>query len=403
MDRTAAPWQHAAGLEGRKQHVIVPVAGAAELGQSVDLGVGDVRAGKLAARPGRLVSPAASAATTVPSREATTAPTGVDPVRIASHCLFERHLPGAVEGLALHPWERDHAVDLSDHDRTASDARACGRASAAPAILVLCGHRRASATGPLSPSDGVVLAGSPLHEQVAGLERALGCNPVALAILTGAAGLGLPSWYLGAGGVAQTVWNQLHGWSRAGYQGLRPGLFRPRGPGCRQRTGGRGQGQEAFAGLGARVDVKNQARVRLWYEERFGRAIEPYRSIEHAISTWPATATSIGVRYEADVFVVCAPFGLADLFSMVVRPIRAITDQAVYEAKAARWAMLWPKLSVTARGSKVPLAGRHAESNQSLTRHTTSAFGRAYASLAACTLWAPSRVTGCSCSRRSAP
>ena len=192
-----------------------------------------------------------------------------------------------------------------------------------------------------------MLAGSPLHEQVAGLERALGCNPVALAILTGAAGLGLPSWYLGAGGVAQTVWNQLHG--------LEPGrgikdydlvYFDPEDLGAASERAAEARAQEAFAGLGARVDVKNQARVHLWYEERFGRAIEPYRSIEHAISTWPATATSIGVRYEADVFVVCAPFGLADLFSMVVRPIRAITDQAVYEAKAARWAMLWPKLSV---------------------------------------------------------
>jgi hypothetical protein len=70
------------------------------------------------------------------------------------------------------------------------------------------------------------------------------------------------------------------------------------------------------------------------------------RSTEHAISTWPTTAPSIGVRYQVDMFVVCAPFGLTDLFAMVVRPNRALIDQAIYEAKTARWATLWPRLSV---------------------------------------------------------
>jgi hypothetical protein len=32
---------------------------------------------------------------------------------------------------------------------------------------------------------------------------------------------------------------------------------------------------------------------------------------------------------------------------MVVRPNKAIVDQAVYEAKAQRWVEIWPKLSVS--------------------------------------------------------
>ena len=86
--------------------------------------------------------------------------------------------------------------------------------------------------------------------------------------------------------------------------------------------------------------------MHLWYEERFGRRIPPYRSTEHAISTWPTTASSVGVRYENDAFVVCAPFGLSDVFAMIVRPNKAIVDRAVYEAKAARWRVQWPKLTV---------------------------------------------------------
>lgn len=45
-------------------------------------------------------------------------------------------------------------------------------------------------------------------------------------------------------------------------------------------------------------------------------------------------------------FAVCARFGLSDLFAMVVRPNKAIVSEAVYRAKADRWAGLWPKLTV---------------------------------------------------------
>lgn len=34
-------------------------------------------------------------------------------------------------------------------------------------------------------------------------------------------------------------------------------------------------------------EARNQARVHLWYEQHFGNRIEPYRSIEQAVSTWP--------------------------------------------------------------------------------------------------------------------
>ena len=55
--------------------------------------------------------------------------------------------------------------------------------------------------------------------------------------------------------------------------------------------------QEAVAGLPVRLDVKNQARVHLWYRQRFGYGIEPYRSTEAAIRTWPTTATAVGAGF----------------------------------------------------------------------------------------------------------
>ena len=90
--------------------------------------------------------------------------------------------------------------------------------------------------------------------------------------------------------------------------------------------------------LGVAVDVTNEARVHLWYAERFGRSIPPYGSVEQAIATWPTTASSVGITDGPAGFAVCAPFGLSDLFAMVVRPNKAIVSEAVYQAKADRWA-----------------------------------------------------------------
>jgi hypothetical protein len=47
-----------------------------------------------------------------------------------------------------------------------------------------------------------------------------------------------------------------------------------------------------------------------------------------------------------DAWRACAPFGLDDLFGLIVRPNKSLVDRNVYEAKAARWAALWPRLTV---------------------------------------------------------
>ena len=103
---------------------------------------------------------------------------------------------------------------------------------------------------------------------------------------------------------------------------------------------------DLLAGNGTAVDVTNEARVHLWYEQRFHRPLAPYRSVEHAIATWPTTASSVGVRGDGDGFVVCAPFGLADLFAMVVRANTTLVGEATYRAKAERWCRTWPQLTV---------------------------------------------------------
>jgi hypothetical protein len=71
------------------------------------------------------------------------------------------------------------------------------------------------------------------------------------------------------------------------------------------------------------VEVRNQARVHLWFAKKFG-ADEPYPPLENsaaALKRFVATAFCVGVRMEADDSLsVHAPFGLEDLFALHLRP-----------------------------------------------------------------------------------
>lgn len=195
--------------------------------------------------------------------------------------------------------------------------------------------------------DGDSWAHSPLASQIEALESIVRTNEVVCCLLERLPALGLPGWYLGAGGVAQTVWNHLHGFTAT--RGItdydvvyydRDDL-REEGE---QRLEARAT--QLLARRDVKLDLTNEARVHLWYEQRFGRALSQYRSVEHAIATWPTTATSVGVRSDKSEFLVCAPFGLADLFAMVVRPNTTLIPRPVYEAKAARWRRCWPRLTI---------------------------------------------------------
>ena len=66
------------------------------------------------------------------------------------------------------------------------------------------------------------------------------------------------------------------------------------------------------------VEVRNQARVHLWLEQKFGQKTKPYLFTEEGINDWPTTVTCVGVRDTEDGLVVYAPFGLNDLFGMVL-------------------------------------------------------------------------------------
>jgi hypothetical protein len=90
--------------------------------------------------------------------------------------------------------------------------------------------------------------------------------------------------------------------------------------------------------------VKNQARM----HHRNGDA--PYASTEDALRHWPETATAVAVRRVADRLDVLAPFGLGDLFAMVIRPTPAFSGDRLpgfhQRVRDKRWLERWPHARV---------------------------------------------------------
>ncbi|MGY1985881.1 nucleotidyltransferase family protein [Blastococcus sp. SYSU DS0669] len=181
-------------------------------------------------------------------------------------------------------------------------------------------------------------------------ERFLGivtADPTVRAVLERAPVLGVGEWWLTAGVLFQTVWNDLTG--RPPGSGIRDADFFYFDPDTSWESEDAviRAGAELFGDLPVPVEIRNEARVHLWYEARFGVPAVPFRDCADAIDHFAAVCCCYGIRVDgAGGLQVYAPRGYADLFDLVVRPNRRLAPRHVYEAKAARWQQQWPELTV---------------------------------------------------------
>jgi len=159
----------------------------------------------------------------------------------------------------------------------------------------------------------------------------------------------LPGCWLAAGAIAQTVWNAAHGRApESDILDLDVVYFDAADPSRESELQAEARIGALFADYPVKFDVKNQARVHLWYAAKFGYPIAPYASVEAAIASFPTTATAVGVRTGRAALEICAPFGLSDLLGLIVRPNRRQITRAIYEAKVDRWRRCWPRLTIMA-------------------------------------------------------
>lgn len=178
-------------------------------------------------------------------------------------------------------------------------------------------------------------------------------DPGLMHVLRTVRGLDLPDWRLVSGAVYQAVWNARTG--------------RPAGYGIKDYDLAYFDGSDlsyeaedvvikkvaaAFdEPFRSQVEVRNQARVHLWFQNRFGEPYEPLHSTDEALGRFVAPTFAVGARLEADdTMTVAAPFGLEDVFAMVVRPNpnRPLAKGWARTIENARGR--WPELSVVEPG-----------------------------------------------------
>jgi hypothetical protein len=186
-----------------------------------------------------------------------------------------------------------------------------------------------------------------LQNQIMQLSSILKLNNELYDILERANSIGLYDYYIGAGCIAQTIWNYQTGLDLSnGISDIDFVYYDNSDLSSEAENKVVKRLSDAIPLCKYKLDVNNQARVHLWYKKHFGYDIKPYNSVESAINTWPTTATSVGVRLENTEIKVYAPFGLNDLFGMIVRANKTQITEEIYIQKVHKWSAIWPSLTI---------------------------------------------------------
>jgi len=187
-----------------------------------------------------------------------------------------------------------------------------------------------------------------IQAQIKSLQKIIMSNDIIASAIERGKSAELDNYYIGGGCIAQTVWNYLSNNPLSyGIKDIDFVYFDDKKLGIDDENQVVSKVKDLYSDLKIEVDVKNEARVHLWYENHFGYEIKPYSSLEDALNTWPTTATCIGVRKEiSGDWKIYAPFGLNDLFGMIVRANKTQITKQIYEAKAVDWLKKWPDLKV---------------------------------------------------------
>ena len=189
------------------------------------------------------------------------------------------------------------------------------------------------------------MSGAGLEDRLAGIVRA---DPELMAVLTTVRDLRLADWMIFSGAVYQSVWNHVTG--RAPGYGIKDfdlGYFDADTSWEAEDAVIRRVAAAFDEPLRSRVEARNQARVPLWFPQKFGEPYPPIARTAEALERFVAPAFAVGVRLEDDGGIsTAAPFGLADVFSLTIRPnphrpLARDWDRVIERARAR-----WPELTV---------------------------------------------------------
>lgn len=172
-------------------------------------------------------------------------------------------------------------------------------------------------------------------------------NETNAALLPRLAGLGLNQCYLTAGCLFQTLWNRRD--DRAPDWGIKDyDVFYCDEDDLSWEAEDRViKAVEALtADLNATIEVRNQARVHLWYRQRFHAAYPRLTSSRDGIDRYLIECTCIGI--EAVSGKLYAPYGMDDLAAGILRPNPLNPNDGLFEKKAESYRQRWPWLTIAA-------------------------------------------------------
>jgi hypothetical protein len=182
----------------------------------------------------------------------------------------------------------------------------------------------------------------------ADLEAILRRSEPLMQVLTTLRGLDPPDWMVFSGAVYQRVLNHLGG--RPIDYGIRDydvGYFDASDISYEAEDVVIRRVAQAFEPpLRDMVEVRNQARVHVWFEGKFGEPYSPLTATAEALGRFESPMFAVGVRLRADgAMAIAAPFGLEDLFARRLRP-NPLRPSINFERTVARATARWPELEV---------------------------------------------------------
>lgn len=145
------------------------------------------------------------------------------------------------------------------------------------------------------------------------LQKILSDDPLRMKALSAVRALELNDSWIGAGFVRDAVWNHLHGYEPGPVLGDVDVVWFGHEHCCPDHDSY--LESKLKQQLPSLVwSVKNQARMHQRNGDR------PYTSTENALLHWPETATAVAVRLGGNGLDIIAPYGLSDLFELLLRP-----------------------------------------------------------------------------------
>ncbi len=174
-------------------------------------------------------------------------------------------------------------------------------------------------------------------------------NPTNCEILDRLPQLNVPDTWLVSGALFQTAWNHQTG--RAPAYGIKDYdvLYLDA-----EDLSWEGEdkvikrAERLFQDVPAEVEIRNQARVHLWYEKKFAMPYPALKSCKAAIDRFLSPACMVGLRSDGtETGELYAPYGLNDIEHMIVRPNPSANfNWDRFMDKARRWQSAWPEIRI---------------------------------------------------------